>query len=216
MVESLAIPDSAPVMVLEGCNFFPGTPLPLHIFETRYRAMLALALEGDRMFCLGSATDGAIEDLPADEAAGIYRYGTLGLVRACVQREDGTSNLILEGLKRVEFCAWLRDEPFRIARLQAVETSVEDEAEVRRQGAKVVALAKVLIERGARKPPDFDLGWSVETEPELVGDFVANYLVNDFESRHRLLGLASLDERLRYLAEVLKGQLGSMGPEGFA
>lgn len=203
-------------MVLEGCNFFPGTPLPLHIFEMRYRAMLALALEGDRMFCLGTAAGNeCCCGLPVDEASGVYSHGTLGLVRACVQREDGTSNLILEGLRRVAFRGWLREKPFRIARLEVVDTYAEDFQEVKKQAARVVALARVLIERGAtRKPPEFDLSWAAEVKPELMGDFVANYLVMDFAERQRLLGMGCLDERLEFLGEVLKGQLGALGPDG--
>lgn len=202
-------------MVLEGCNFFPGTPLPLHIFEPRYRAMLALVLEGDRMFCLGTAGGSPCPNLPVDEEAGLYSHGTLGLVRACVQREDGTSNLILEGLRRVLFRGWLREKPFRIARLEAVETYANDVQEVRRHAARVVALARVLIERGGggRKPPEFDLSWAAEEKPELMGDFVANYLVTELSDRHRLLGMACLDDRLEFLGELLKGQLGAMGPD---
>lgn len=216
MGHSLAIPASAPVMVLEGCNFFPGTPLPLHIYEMRYRAMLALALEGDRMFCLGTAIDSANQVLPSDSAAGVYSHGTLGLVRACVQNEDGTANLILEGLQRVVFRGWLRETPFRIARLEGLPTLVEDPELVKHHASRVVVLSRLLIERGAgRKPPEFDLGWAAEANPELLGDFVANYLVTSFVDRHRLLGMACLDERLQFLGELLKGQLGALGPDGW-
>lgn len=204
-------------MVLEGCNFFPGTPLPLHIFEMRYRAMLALALEGDRMFCLGSAIARPAPELPTDEAAGVYSHGTLGLVRACVQNEDGTSNLILEGLQRVAFRGWLRETPFRIARLEAIETQIVDAEQVKHHAARVVALARVLIERGAtRKPPELDLGWAAEANPELLADFVSNYLLTDFVERHSLLGMACLDKRLEFLGERLKGQLGALGPDGWS
>lgn len=218
MGHSLSIPASAPVMVLEGCNFFPGTPLPLHIFEMRYRAMLALALEGDRMFCLGTAVagSGAAAGLPVDEEAGVFTCGTLGLVRACVQREDGTSNLILEGLQRVFFRGWLREKPFRIARLESLVTGIVDPQEVKRNAARVAALARVLIERGAtRKPPEFDLGWAAEANPELMGDFVSNYLVTDLTDRHRLLAMGCLEERLGALGEMLKGQLGALGPDNW-
>src|SRR4051812_9414207 len=40
------------VFPLPGIVVFPGTPAPLHIFEPRYRAMVADALEGDRMIAI--------------------------------------------------------------------------------------------------------------------------------------------------------------------
>lgn len=201
-------------MFLPGCNFFPFTPLPLHIFEPRYRAMLALALEGDRMFCIGTRVDGPgnRSSLPVDEGAGVWVHGTIGLVRACVTAEDGTSNLILEGLSRVLFTGWLREEPFRIATLQPVQTYLVREGAVISGMRRVLALAGALVDRGMRCPPQLDLKLDSGLPAELVGDVVANYFLTDVEQRHELLAMECLDERLEFLAECLKEQLGALGP----
>ena len=214
MSATLKIPRSAPVMILPGCNFFPFTPLPLHIFEPRYRAMLAWALEGDRMFCIGTRVEpGALDGgLPVDEGAGIYVHGTLGLVRACVTAEDGTSNLILEGLQRVIFVDWPREEPFRIARFQPVDTIIESPAEVELGTKRVLAIAATLVDRGMRCPPQLDLRLNTQLPPELIADVVANYFLGNLEQRHDLLAMESLDQRLDFLAECLKSQLGALGP----
>ena len=66
---------------------------PLHIFEERYRVMCNLALASNRMFAIAHASDdGTIADI-----------GTLGVIRAAVTNEDETSNLVLQGLRRVQF-----------------------------------------------------------------------------------------------------------------
>jgi Lon protease-like protein len=203
-------------MILPECNFFPFTPLPLHIFEPRYRAMLALALEGDRMFCIGTHVDRAAEEsgftLPVDDQAGIYVHGTLGLVRACVTAEDGTSNLILEGLRRVIFTDWLREEPFRIAKIQPLETYIEEDAVVQSGTKRVLAIASTLVDRGMRCPPQLDLCLNSKLPAELISDVIANYFICNLEQRHELLAMEILDERLEFLAECLKAQLGALGP----
>lgn len=201
-------------MILPGCNFFPFTPLPLHIFEPRYRAMLALALEGDRMFCLGTRAvpEEGEPGLPVDEAAGVYVHGTIGLVRACVTAEDGTSNLILEGLRRVLFTGWLREEPYRIAALQPLETFVESEVAVDFGVKRVLAIAGTLVDRGMRCPPQLDLRLNSQLPPEVIADVVANYFLSSLEQRHELLTMECLDDRLDFLAECLKAQLGALGP----
>jgi Lon protease-like protein len=210
----LQLPRSAPVMILPGCNFFPFTPLPLRIFEPRYRTMLALALEGDRMFCIGTRVAAGPEEagLPVDEGAGIYVHGTLGLVRACVTADDGTSNLLLEGLRRVLFTGWIREEPYRIAILHPVETFIESQAAVDAGTKRTLAIAATLVERGVRCPPQLDLHLDTRLPPEMVGDVVANYFLTDLEQRHELLAMECLDDRLEFLAECLKAQLGALGP----
>jgi ATP-dependent Lon protease len=214
MSSPLVLPQTSPVMILPECNFFPFTPLPLRVFEPRYRAMLAAALEGDRMFCVGTRIlpgETAAEDLPVDEGAGIYVHGTIGLVRACVTNPDGTSHLLLEGLGRVLFAGWIREEPYRIAAVQAVETVTEDEETVRAGTRRVLVAAGRLVERGMRCPPQLDLRPETALPPEVVADVVANYFLGNVRERHELLAMDSLDQRLEFLERLLKGQLGALG-----
>ncbi len=215
MTPSLTLPQTAPVMILPDCNFFPFTPLPLHIFEPRYRMMLALALESDRMFCLGTRMSPlhGQRELPVDEEAGIYVHGTIGLVRACVTAPDGTSNLILEGVQRVLFTNWIREEPYRIAVIQGLDTHVEDEARVEASVRRVLAMAAILAERGVRCPPHLDLQMDSSLPRELIADVIAHYFLTDVGERHELLAMECLEDRLESLAERLKGVLGALGPQ---
>ena len=176
--------------------------------------MLALALESDRMFCIGTRVGpcGPEPGLPVDEAAGVYVHGTVGLVRACVTAEDGTSNLLLEGLRRVLFTGWLREEPYRIAVLQPVETFIENPVMVETGVKRVLAIAGTLVDRGVRCPPQLDLKLNTQLPAELIADVVSNYFLSNVEQRHELLAMECLDDRLEFLAECLKVQLGALGP----
>ncbi len=213
MVE-VPIPETAPVMVLPECNFFPQTPLPLYIFEPRYRAMLALALESDRMFCIGTPVHPNPEArvAPVDEEAGVYQHATLGLIRACVTKDDGTSNLLLEGLRRVQFTGWVREKPFRIAALQSVDTVVSQEGRLKEDAIRLTALSTALIDRGVHVQHVLKEQLQTTMEPEALADLVANYLMMDIHARHRLLTMADLSERMNFLIAELKGQLGALGP----
>ena len=72
---------------------FPGTPLPLHIFEPRYRRMLADCLAGDRRF--GITPTGA-EREPPDPGA----VGCIAEVRVNQEMPDGRSNIVVLGGSR--------------------------------------------------------------------------------------------------------------------
>src|SRR5258705_13877356 len=96
MGSSVILPKQLPVMALPGSVLFPHALLPLYIFEPRYRAMLEHALAQHRMFCV------ALINANHAEWSSLYDFrptATVGLIRACVGRADGTSNLILQGLQ---------------------------------------------------------------------------------------------------------------------
>lgn len=107
---SLALPPQLPVMVLSECFLFPGCALPLFIFEQRYRDMLSMALSTHRMFCIGTRSDA--------EDDGVLPVSTAGVVRECITHPDGTSHLVLFGVKRIRLTGWVQEKPFRIAKVE--------------------------------------------------------------------------------------------------
>src|SRR4051794_25704110 len=113
MSSSVTLPDQLPVMPLPGAVLFPHALLPLYIFEARYRKMLEYALQKHRMFCVPLVKP-SCPDWHATED--FFQLATAGLIRACVERSDGTSNLILQGLHRVRFTNFEQEKPFPIGR----------------------------------------------------------------------------------------------------
>src|ERR1700758_1142262 len=114
MASSVTLPKHLPAMPLPGAVLFPHALLPLHIFERRYRHMLQHALQQHRMFCVTLIKPSCPEwHAPED----FFHVATAGLIRACVGSNDGTSNLILQGLRRVRFAGFEQEAPFPIARI---------------------------------------------------------------------------------------------------
>ena len=97
----------------------PGTILPLHIFEPRYRMMVADALAGDR-------TIGMAMLYPGWEAAGedprIHAVGGAGEIVESERLEDGRYNIILVGRFRYRVVEEAPANPYRIARVEEVES----------------------------------------------------------------------------------------------
>jgi len=108
-----------PVMVLGDCYLFPGCLLPLYIFEERYRLMLAHALKTDRMFCIGTRVRSA------DDQGELITVSTAGLIRACKKQDDGTSHVMLQGVRRIRFNDWCQEKPFVIANITPLSTVIQ-------------------------------------------------------------------------------------------
>jgi Lon protease-like protein len=105
------MPHRLPIFPL-GVVLFPGTPLPLHIFEPRYRRMLADCLAGDRRF--GITPTGAGGELPEPGTV-----GCTAVVRVNQEMADGRSNIIVLGGERFVLGRAVDDPaPYHVAMVQ--------------------------------------------------------------------------------------------------
>jgi hypothetical protein len=107
-----------PLFPLPGVVLFPGTLLPLHVFEPRYRVMLAHALRGDRVLGM-SMIDGSAE--PSDPPP-LVALGGAGRIVEEEELEDGRFNIILEGLYRYRILAEEPTDPYRSATVEIMPT----------------------------------------------------------------------------------------------
>jgi len=187
-------------MVLPNAVLVPNALLPLHIFEEQYREMLRWCLERDRLFCIALRRAGE-KDERADNFA---RVGGIGLVRACVGAEDGTSNLILQGLARVRFGKLLGGEPFRLAEIREFETDCPNLVEAEALGVKVVEICGALHKEGRELPAALVEKLRHVADPELLADIVTQTFLRDAAHQQRLMEEESVSERLRLLIRYLQ------------
>ncbi|MCB9742775.1 MAG: LON peptidase substrate-binding domain-containing protein [Alphaproteobacteria bacterium] len=116
-----------PFFPLPGLVFFPGTLLPLHLFEPRYRRMIAWCIENDSPLAVVRIQEGYESQQPGDPPVEAV-CGVGRLVRH-VRTEDGRYNVVLEGCARLRIVEELRtDEPFRVARAELLSDSWPDDA----------------------------------------------------------------------------------------
>src|SRR5881398_4118961 len=206
MDASVILPKRVPVMPLPGALLFPHALLPLYIFEPRYRKMLKHALQHHRMFCVTLIKPSCPEWHGPED---FFHLATVGLIRACVGRGDGTSNLILQGLQRVRFTSFEQGKPFPIASIDAVESRDPTTVETEALGAKVIELYGSLKHDRRQLPAKLDRYLSELRDPEMVADLMASTFVNDPLRRQRLLEERSVNQRLRFLIRYLRDEIGS-------
>lgn len=206
MESSDILPDLVPVMPLPGALLFPHALLPLYIFEPRYREMLEHALNHHRIFSVAlMKPDRGEWESPAD----FFHVAGVGLIRACVERGDGTSNLILQGLERVRFTSFAQDAPFPIAAIEPLESDSETSVETEALAAKVVELYSNIKGDGKALPEKVDQYLSDLSDPEMLADLVASTFINDALRRQRVLEELSINQRLRLVIQYLRDEGGS-------
>lgn len=196
------LPSHVPVMFLPGLVLLPHVLMPLFIFEPRYRAMLAHALAQERMFCVATLAPGAEEVLGPDD---YFHTCGVGLVRACVGHEDGTSHLILQGLARVQLHGFVQEQPFKIAEVRELPSSGGDEELCRELAATLRRLCMELtLDPEEREKREEQLAQIVE--PAMLADVMAHTFLRDSASQQEVLLALNVEERLRLVIHHLRAE----------
>jgi Lon protease-like protein len=208
MEMEITLPDEVPVMTLPNTAFFPQALMPLHIFEPRYREMLREVLATNRLFAVAGLDPLKVNDPASFEPP--HRVATVGIVRACQENENGTSNLLLQGLCRVEITTILQDDPFRRIQVRALTSepggSASENEDLRRELARLLNLKTKL---GASGSATAEMTAFLKTvdDPEAFVDIAAFNLCEDTVFKQKLLETLNVHRRLELFGTQLRTEI---------
>ncbi|MCC7369541.1 MAG: LON peptidase substrate-binding domain-containing protein [Chloroflexi bacterium] len=101
---------------------FPSLPLPLHIFEERYRLMIGRCIVTDNLFGVCLIREGVEVGGPAEP----FEVGTIAQISEVQREPDGRMNLMTFGTGRFRLAEITQREPYLIGRVQLLPTGGED------------------------------------------------------------------------------------------
>lgn len=214
MEMEITLPDEVPVMTLPNIAFFPQALLPLHIFEPRYREMLRDVLATNRLFAVAGINPQPGGD--ADQFEPPHRIASVGIVRACQENENGTSNLLLQGLCRVEIAAIVADSPYRRIRIRALTSqpgATDDQnARLRRELSRLIALKTKLAAAGGNDSGPTEMASFLKTvdDPDAFVDIAAFSLCEDTKLKQKLLETLDVSRRLELFAERVRSEIADL------
>lgn len=188
-------------MTLPRVVLLPHSLLPLHIFEPRYRLMLSHALGGDRRFAVAQQLESPDFDLNPSDMAPVIG---VGLIRACVEREDGTSDLVLQGLQRARVTGLSQAEPFPTVRIVDFPTVNADPEQTRDLIWQIQEHSRRLRAAGYRLPEQLDEHIGQITDPELFCDLMAAAYLRSPAIRRKVMEMSDIGNRLGLVLDVMK------------
>ena len=180
---------------------FPGVPLPLHIFEPRYRQMLADIQARDSLFGLSYFdTSESERDVPPP--------GHVGCAAEVTEAEplpDGRFQIMTVGLIRYRVEAYVdAGEPYLVGQVSFFEDEAEDEELLARRAheltdvfMRIARAVRILNDERASLPE------LPETGPERLSFLIAGAVDLEAEVKQELLELRSTAERLKRLRDLL-------------
>ncbi|HEX4353161.1 MAG TPA: LON peptidase substrate-binding domain-containing protein [Polyangiales bacterium] len=188
-----------PVFPLPKLVMFPGTLLPLHIFELRYRNMLSDALLSDQRLIA------VVQLKPGWEQEGevnppIYDVAGIGKIAAHTHNPDGTYDIVLDAIARVRLQEL---EPGGLTYRRATATVLRERTtkEVVRSSevTALLALASRIETIVQRALPGFALQATEDDSPALLSDRIADQFVLAPAARQDLLETLDVGSRIRSL-----------------
>ena len=204
------LPEILPLFPLPNVVLFPRMPLPLHVFEPRYRAMVGDALRGPRLIGMVLLRG----DWRADYAGRppIFATGTVGQIAHVEELEDGRWNLVLRGMR--VFTIRNEEPPVRAYREARVTWRADvDDAMPHGARAAIAGLVRRHLARAGREPPaGGTLGGDVDDTAFV--NFFSQHLDLEPLERQALLEEPSTSARGARLIEVLEFRLAEIGRSG--
>jgi uncharacterized protein len=193
------LPPIIPIFPLPNAVLFPNVFLPLHVFEPRYRDMLADALQGDRIIGMVLLRPGFESDY--DGRPPVYPVGCAGLISHAERLPDGRYNIVLRGLEKFRIRSEDDSRSYRLAQIEALaEPMAEpDRASLRAERRRLEAL---LVPQPAGRGADATVPSSM-SDDELV-NALAQYLELEPVEKQALLERHGLLARCRSLIELLE------------
>jgi Lon protease-like protein len=205
MAEGIVIDFSmaVPLFPLPSCILLPHATIPLHIFEPRYRQMLADALAGPRLLAM-AIFDG--EDWKEDYLGlpPLRRHVCVGYVVRHDPLTDGGSNILLQGVCRARIEEEIPGEPYRRALLEPTESASVMEIDLQGEREELESLLNdpQLVQLAAVNALR---SWmSGETPTVALVDLAGMLLADDVEQRYRMLAEADPAARLRSIIGNLR------------
>jgi Lon protease-like protein len=193
------LPPTIPIFPLPNVVLFPQVFLPLHIFEPRYREMVADALAGDRIIGMVLLQPGWEDDY--DGRPPIYPIGCAGLITNAERLADGRYNIVLRGLWKFRVVSEDGSRSYRTAAIDMIaEPSAENDREALREARR--RLETLLVPQPSGRGADTTMPSSMSDE-DLV-NALAQYLDLEPLEKQALLERDGLLARCRSLIELLE------------
>jgi uncharacterized protein len=179
-----------------GSVLYPGLVLPLHIFEERYRQLVADLLDGPEPREIGVIAIQHGRETGVDGVSALYQTGCTAVVRRVEKHDDGRFDLVTVGSQRFRLLSLGEQAPYFSGDIELLPDELGDDGEA---DALVPAVQQAfreylqtLSDRGGARVSIPEL----PGEPILLSYLVAAAVVVDLPVKQQLLEEPDAHRRL--------------------
>ncbi|MBL8152313.1 MAG: LON peptidase substrate-binding domain-containing protein [Blastocatellia bacterium] len=172
----------------------PGSLLPLHIFEERYKLMIRRCLDTDKVFGITYQKEGSEWPPP------IGMIGGIAQIMAVVPLEEGRMNILTAGGMRFRVLEYIEEKPYLIAEVEVLQDDLEEQ-----EPTGLIIEIKTLYEQVAdalRELNEEQLPDLPESAEELSFTIASSIRLKD-DVKQEFMEIFSTKTRLQYIKKLL-------------
>ena len=198
------LPAALPVLPLKDAVAYPDTLTPLAVGQARSMKLIDDVLGGERTLVLVASRDPELDE-PGPEQ--LYDVGVVGVVARMLKIPDGTMRILVQATDRVRLEDYIAEQPYLVARIEALPDDVEDSPELEALTRNVQRTFSEIIEQIPYLPEELQLAVTNIEDPSALAHLIAGSLRISTEEKQELLEEVDVTRRLRRLSEILAREL---------
>jgi ATP-dependent Lon protease len=194
------VPDMLPLLTLSDAVVFPSMVVPLIVQGEREVKAVDNAALGQKVVGLfwqrrpGEAFD----------PRAIGQTGTAAHIVRLVRLANGSMQLLLQGLARIQIQQLLYTDPYPVARVQLLADPAERSTTLEGLARGALSLFQEVVNLAPYLPGELGGTAASLSEPGVLADFIAAHLNLRLEERQAILDTLDVAERLRKVTELLQ------------
>src|SRR5712692_4914094 len=202
--DDLNIPNVLPVLPLKDTVVYPFAVQPLGVGQDRSIRLIDAVMRGNRLVVL------VAQKSPEIELAGpndIFRVGTVARIARMIRMPDGTLQIIVQGLERVDIGKFTRGKPYLTAHITLKPEIQESDDETEAIKRNVVGYFQRLMTLVQNVREDLATATLNLEEARQVAYVIASIVQMELEMRQKILELDSVRAKLENLSRYLAHEL---------
>ena len=201
--QAVSIPKELPILPLRDTVAFPFSVIPLAVGIARSVKLVEDAMQADNLVGLVASKDATIEEpLPGQ----VHEVGTVARILRVVRGQDGTMQVVVQGLERFRVLHWIPSEQYLRARVTPAPENVETDLEIEALMASLRELGREVVELSPNIPNEAARFLATITDPRYLAYLVAANGQLEPAEAQRVLEMDSVKEKLRALIAQLGHQ----------
>lgn len=201
--KSDTLPKELPILPLRNTVPFPFVMMPLAVGIPRSVKLIEDALQDNSMIGMVASKDPSLEE-PAPEQ--VHTVGTAGKILRVARNQDGTMQVVVQGLERIRVTHWLAPEPYMKARVESAPEREDSDLEQEGLVQGLRSIAQEVIDLSPTIPREAANVLNSVSEPRYLVYLVAGNAQLEFPEAQKILEMDSVKDKLRAIIAHLSHQ----------
>ena len=207
----IIIPQELPILVLESSILFPNIIMPYSVKDKREIHMINETIVDSKLLGVFSKKPAGDNGKSRDE---IFEYGSGAVVLKLFKIPDGSTRIIIQGLRRIKIKKILQDKPYLRAEIQEIEDVFKPTISADALQRTILNAFRKIVRLSQNVPEEIITAALNIDEPSVFADFIASNIDIPLEDRQVILMEKDVEKRLKALTgfmgrEIKMIELGS-------